>query len=221
METGYGGEGVLKINGQAFNKDAKTRLISGNIQLEAGKPVTFLAELQHARHSGAARVYWIIPDTVKVDADAVLERVKTEGTTLLLLDNAASWMPTISKHCHIDYKGSFAVGSNWLGGVHFVTQHPILKDLPTNKGMDWPYEAVVRNGNERSGLLMTGEQLIAGAYHCFPQQLGTAMGEIPCGKGKIIFSTLDICNNLSHPSTTAAVARKLLLNMIAFANQKE
>ena len=221
METGYGGEGVLKINGQAFNKDAKTRLISGNIQLEAGKPATFLAELQHARHSGAARVYWIIPDTVKVDADAIVERVKKEGTTLLLLDNAASWMPTISKHCHIDYKGSFAVGSNWLGGVHFVTQHPILKDLPTNKGMDWPYEAVVRNGNERSGLLLNGETLIAGAYHCFPQQLGTAMGEIPCGKGKIIFSTLDICNNLSHPSTTAAVARKLLLNMIAFANQKE
>ena len=46
--------------------------------------------------------------------------------------------------------------------------------------------------------------------------LGTAVGVIPCGKGKIVVSTLDIAGELNSSDTSACVARKLLCNFIAF-----
>jgi hypothetical protein len=46
--------------------------------------------------------------------------------------------------------------------------------------------------------------------------LGTAVGIIPCGKGRIIVSTLDIASQLRSADTSAHVARKLLCNFLAF-----
>jgi hypothetical protein len=106
-----------------------------------------------------------------------------------------------------------------LGGVYFAKQHPLFSSLPTNEGMNWPYQAVVRNGSERFALEVEGEELIAGAYHCYPMKLGTAVGIIPCGKGKIIFSTLDICGNLASKESSANVARKLLCNFIEYSGK--
>jgi hypothetical protein len=128
----------------------------------------------------------------------------------------------------IKYNGSFTVGRTWAGGVHFVREHPLFKDLPVNDGMNWPYQAVVRDGNNRSGLLLEGEELVAGAFHAntplanppVPIHLGTAVGIIPCGKGKIIVSTLDIASNLNGPDGPADVARKLLCNFIEYAVAK-
>jgi hypothetical protein len=48
-------------------------------------------------------------------------------------------------------------------------------------------------------------------------QLGTAVGIIPSGKGKIVVSTLDICSHLHDPPGPAEVARKLFINYISFA----
>jgi hypothetical protein len=67
---------------------------------------------------------------------------------------------------------------------------------------------------------MQGEELVAGAYHSYPQQLGTSVGIIPYGKGKIIFSTLDIYNSLNLPESTAEVSRKLLCNYLEFAGKR-
>lgn len=69
----------------------------------------------------------------------------------------------------------------------------------------------------RSGLLLEGETLVAGAWHSYPMSLGTAMGVIPCGKGQIIVSTLDIADQLRSTDTSAEVARKLMCNFINFA----
>lgn len=82
--------------------------------------------------------------------------------------------------------------------------------------MNWPYQAVVRNGKTRSGLLLDGEELVVGAWHSYPMALGTAVGVIPCGKGRIIVSTLDIASQLRSADTSANVARKLLCNFLAF-----
>ncbi len=105
-----------------------------------------------------------------------------------------------------------------MGGVAFAKKHPLFKDLPVNQGLSWSYEAVVKSGNERIGLIMEGEELVAGSYHCFPQMLGTNVGVIDCGKGKIVFSTLDIYNNLQSNESVAGVAKKLLCNYIDFAS---
>ena len=220
MEVAYGGDGSLMINGQKMQYDAKTKLIKGDIELTEGKSVSVKATLQHRRHAGACRLFWSTPDPIKIDAQTIINGVKENGTSLIIIDNAASWMDLITKNTNVKYNGSFKVGTNWLGGVAFNKAHPLFKDLPVNQGLNWPYEAVVHNGNERLGFEMEGEELVAGSYHCFPQKLGTSVGIINCGKGKIIFSTLDITGNLQSEESTSAVAKKLLCNYIDFANAK-
>ncbi len=216
LEYGYGGEGVFEINGQKSTTVSKTKC-SLTVNLEAGKPVVVKVELRHKRYSGAARLFWSIPDPTNFDAQKLIDRVKNEGTSLIIIDNAASWMELIAKNTSVKYIDKFTIGTNWLGGTHFVKDHPLFKDLPVNCGLSWPYEAVVKNGNERLGLQLEGEELVVGNYHCYPQKLGTAVGIIPCGKGKIIFSTLEIFNNLTSTESTAGVARKLLCNYILYS----
>ena len=213
LEYGYGGEGIFEINGKKSTNISKSNC-KLTVDLEAGKPVILKVELRHKRYSGAARLYWSIPDPNAFDAQKLIDRVKNEGTTLVIIENADSWMELISKNTAIKYSDKFTIGTNWLGGTHFVKDHPLFNGLPVNCGLSWPYEAVVKNGNERIGLQLEGEELVVGNYHCFPQKLGTAVGVIPCGKGKIIFSTLEIFNNLQSKESTAGVARKLLCNYI-------
>ena len=216
LEVGYGGEGSLTIDGKTFELDKKDKLVKGELQLVAGKPVAIKVTLQHRRYDGGCRLFWSIPNPNPINAQAIIDRVKNDGTTLIIIDNVASWMDLITHNANVKYTDKFVVGSNWLGGVAFVKEHQLFKDLPVNQALNWPYEAVVHNGNERVGLEMEGEELVAGSYHCYPQRLGTSVGIINCGKGKIIFSTLDIYNNLQSSESTSAVAKKLLCNYIDF-----
>ena len=195
------------------------------IQLEAGKSVPIKVEWRQGVGEGQCRLLWVAPASTPPDPQKLLDRVRQDGTTLILLDNAADWMGIIRQNNpSITYNGSFIVGRTWAGGVHFVRQHPLFKDLPVNDGMNWPYQAVVRNGNSRSGLLLEGDELVAGEFHAntplsnppVPISLGTAVGVIPCGRGRIIVSTLDISSNLPAPEGPADVARKLLCNFIEY-----
>jgi hypothetical protein len=69
----------------------------------------------------------------------------------------------------------------------------------------------------RNALRLEGEELVAGAYNSPACDLGTAVGIVSCGKGKIIFSTLEILADLNGRPGPADVARKLLCNYIEFA----
>ncbi|HTQ39510.1 MAG TPA: PA14 domain-containing protein [Pirellulales bacterium] len=203
---------------------------TSTLQLESGKPVPIKVEWHQATGDAECRLLWTVPAGVeRPSSQKLIDRVRNDGSTLIVLENAPEWLELAKSIVpEIKYDGSFRVGTTWAGGVHFVRQHPLFKDLPTGGGMDWPYQAVVRDGNSRSGLLLTGDDLAAGAFHSntplamppAPINLGTAVGVVPCGKGKIIVSTLDILGNLAGPEGPADVARKLLCNYIEFANQK-
>jgi hypothetical protein len=52
-------------------------------------------------------------------------------------------------------------------------------------------------------------------------QLGTVAGVIPLGRGRVVFSTLDICSNLNAPDGPAHVARKLLCNFLEYAGARQ
>jgi hypothetical protein len=75
------------------------------------------------------------------------------------------------------------------------------------------------DGRSRYGLRVEGEQLVAGCWQSTPMDLGTVVGVVPCGKGRIIFSTLEICPHLNDPAGPADVARKLFCNYIEYAAQ--
>ena len=210
----------LWINGQLLFDDFKERrnqINRGEIELEADKPVPIRLEFWHKRGNAQCKLLWAPPETEEPDAAKLIARVRRDGTTLLILDRADTWMKLIQQNTPVKYSGSFRIGTTWLGGLHFVRGHPLFKDLPVDTAMNWPYQAVVRNGKTRSGLLLEGEELVAGAWHSYPMALGTAVGIIPCGKGRIIVSTLDIASQLQSTDTSAHVARKLLCNYLAFS----
>ena len=209
----------LWVNGELLIDDMETRdsiINRGHVHLEAGKPVTIRLEFWHRRGNAACRLLWSPPELHPPDPERLLARVRDEGTTLLILDRADTWMDLIQKDTGVKYSGSFTIGTTWLGGLHFVRQHPLFDELPINTAMDWPYQAVVSDGKTRSGLLLEGEELVAGAWHCYPMKLGTAVGVIPYGKGKIIVSTLNIPDQLNSPEPSASVAKKLLCNFISY-----
>ena len=209
----------LWVNGQLLFDDLNPNrnvVNRGHIQLDAEQPVTVRLDFWHRKGNAQCKLLWAPPETDAPDLTHLLARVRDDGTTLIILDRADTWMDLIQKNTDVKYNGSFKIGTAWLGGLHFVRKHPLFDGLPVNTAMDWPYQAVVRNGKARSGLLLEGEQLVAGAWHCYPMKLGTAVGVIPCGKGRIVVSTLDIASQLRSSDSSAEVARKLLCNFIAF-----
>lgn len=190
------------------------------LELKAGQPVPVLMEFAHHRGAGRCELLWAPPVETPPNLDRLFERVRDDGTKLVILEYADHWMPLIMKYSKLRYSGSFKVGSAWLGGIHFIREHPLAEGLPVNTAMDWPYQALVRNGKERSGLLIEGEEFVAGAWHCneenSPMQLGTALGVVPCGKGSIIVSTLDISRQLGSEDGPAQVARRMLCNFLKY-----
>ncbi|MDD4922762.1 MAG: PA14 domain-containing protein, partial [Bacteroidales bacterium] len=186
------------------------------IQFEAGKPVAFSVSYRQGEKSGMVQLQWSLPGTSAISPDMLFERAKRDGTKLIFLESSVTWLDYIAKNTGLVQKGYFPVGMNWVGGVQFVREHPLFKNLPVNTGLNWPYQAVVNDGNHRFGLRLEGEEMIVGAYKSAPFDLGTVVGVIPCGKGKIILSTLDIVNNLDNPSGPAEVARKLFCNYIGY-----
>ncbi|HEU5396057.1 MAG TPA: PA14 domain-containing protein, partial [Verrucomicrobiae bacterium] len=210
----------LSVNGKVLFDDLYTHnapMNRGRIKLIAGQAVALRLDLWHRKGNAQCKLLWALPQPHAPNAARLIERVHDDGTTLIILDRADTWMKLITNSTDAKYDGSFTIGTAWLGGLFFVRSHPLFQDLPVNTAMSWPYQAVVRNGRSRTGLRLEGEQLVAGAWHSFPMDLGTAVGVIPCGKGKIIVSTLDIAGQLDSTDTSADVARKLLCNFIDYA----
>ncbi len=190
------------------------------IKLEAGKPAHIEVIYRQSGQSGTVKVKWATPSSTSIAPEKLLERVKNDGTTLVLLGMTETWMQSVADYTGTDYNGYYAVGKDWIGGIHFVKDHPLFDGLPVNTAMNWPYQAVVRDGDQRFCFRINGEDMAAGSYRSTPFELGTAVGVIPCGKGKIIFSSLDIANNLDNPAGPAEVARKLLCNYIKYSSAK-
>ncbi len=184
--------------------------------MEAGKPVRIRVIYRQSKADGKIQLKWSRPSATTISPYLLLDRVKNEGTNLVLLGLSETWMKAVADYAGLEYDGYYAVGQNWVGGIHFVKEHPLFDGLPVNDSMSWPYQAVVRNGDQRFGFRIKGEDMAAGSYRSTPFELGTNVGVIPCGKGKIIFSTLDIADNLSNPEGPAEVARKLICNYIKY-----
>jgi len=219
-----GGGGVrLEVDGKVLidGLRVKGRQASDRVELalEAGRPVRLSLEFAHMRGSGRCRLYWAVPDVAPISLRRLLERVRDDGTRLVIVDHAEDWMEHLTAYSKINYTGSVKVGSAWLGGVHFARSHPLLEGLPVNDALGWPWQAVVAEGRERKLLLLEGEELAVGAWHCneekTPMSLGTAVGVIPCGRGRVVFSTLAIADQVGEPAGPADVARRLLCNYLS------
>lgn len=215
MDLFIKGQRVLRTHGHAGP-------LVLELDLEAGKPVPVRMEYQ-ADLAGAAPVIqlgWSPLLQAALSPAKLLERVANDGTTLLLMRESRYWMDILRKRGVIRYGGDFRIQQNWIGGQYFVREHPLFKGLPVNRALDWPYQAVVDEDAEgaRYALNLEGEELVVGAYQSYPFALGTAVGVIPFGKGRIVVSTLDISPKLSARTGPAEVARKLMCNYIEYVS---
>lgn len=194
------------------------------IYMEKGKPVHVRVGYYQHTSSGSIKLLWSQPGSQRVSPQTILDRAKNDGTTVVVLGKTETWMNHVANSVNAThlYKDSirinkvYTVGENWVGGIHFVKNHPLFRGLPVNCEMGWPYQSVVEDGANRYGFSMNGAELVVGSYRSWPFNLGTAVGVIPYGKGKIVFSTLNIAQKLNAGESAAEVARRILCNYINF-----
>jgi beta-galactosidase len=125
--------------------------------------------------------------------------------------------------------GEWATLGGWAAKSHIVTKHPIFNGLPTNMIMHGVYENV---HPKTSMSKQKGGNYIAGmiGYDHFPDNddmkrhyngpgevwWAADVLEVAMGKGKMLFSTLRIIENLGLDP----VADKILFNMIEYASNQ-
>jgi hypothetical protein len=182
------------------------------LDLVAGQSVDFRVDYVRGDGDASVTLLWLPPGGKKLDPAQILARAQT-GTSIIIADHAEDWLPALKQATGVTYTGTFKVGNVWLGGQFFVREHPLFAGLPVNCALNWPYQAVV--DDHRIGVKIEGEQLVAGCWQSTSCQLGTAVGIVPFGKGRIIFSTLNIVPKLGMANPPSLVARKLLANFIA------
>lgn len=210
----------MEVNGQRIADDwgnKKDVTFTSPFYFEQGEKVNIMVQYRQTTPDGMVQLMWTMPGTSAIAPESIVDRAVSDGTTLLLLKSPESWMEFLNPTANIGYTENFTVGTDWVGGVHFVTDHPVLHGLPVNTAMNWPYQELVKNGNQRLGFKIADENFIAGAYRSWPFHLGTAMGEAPCGKGRVLYSTLRLTEPLSSPEPAAEPARKLFGNIIRWA----
>jgi len=190
---------------------------SGEIYLEAGK--SYDIKLEYYQESGGRtiKLLWKTPAMTSGDEmlDDILRRVKEDGTNLLITAGTGRWAELIASRGAIKFNGIQTLGDVWVGGNIFVREHPLFKNLPVNQGMNWEYQEIIPYWIPRYGLMLEDEEVIAGTVNYNEPRLGTAVGIVKYGKGKIVFSTLDM-RALNSNGGGADVVRKIMCNYIEF-----
>ncbi|MCR5277765.1 MAG: glycoside hydrolase family 2 [Bacteroidales bacterium] len=204
----------LKINDETVYSSGRGQRTDGKATLQAGVPAKVEILFRHPRSNARCRLDWAVPSPDMPDPQKLMERAAQDGTRVFILQGAEDWAEYIAANSRAQFKGNFYVGTNWLGGVMFNKPHAVFNELPAGSALNWPYQALIHTGVERMGFEMEGEELLVGAYHSYPMNIGTAMGIVPVGKGSVLFSTLDIYGNIVNESAAGLVAKKLVFNMI-------
>ena len=151
----------------------------------------------------------------------ILRRVREDGTKLVLVEDAEVWLKKLrDAKAFPEYK-VFHPHKTWVGHNLFVADHPIFDGLPKNCAMNWEYQKLaVYDGPKHFGLLMEGEEALAGVVGVPLRGIATSVGVVPCGKGKIMFSSLDLAPNLASSDKAAVTPKKIFANILRWAAEK-
>lgn len=213
----------FKVNGHIISDDwrnTKDVVTARPFELHKGERVNIEVQYRQTAPSGYIQLVWTLPGQSEVSPESLFARAEKDGTNIILLNNTDTWMQTVCNAVGANYKDFYSVGRNWVGGVHFVRDNKYFDKMPVNIGMGWPYQALVRDGDRRIGFEMDDENMYVGSYRSWPFHLGSAFGEYTLGKGKIIYNTLDIEDNLLRKDSDASVARRLFYNILRESTKK-
>jgi beta-galactosidase len=139
--------------------------------------------------------------------DSILEKVKGEGTRLILWPDdergAEAFAKALAERHIVEYTGLVGnLNAPWFGSWFFVRKHWLLDGLPVNCAMDWRYGVSAfggpqwleekPRGTSTEGLLLDGPGIEAaigfGADHNI--HVGISGCVIPYGKGQILLYCL-------------------------------
>ena len=195
---------------------------SSTIDLVAGREVPIHIEYFQGKAGAVMRLHWTTPAMFARAAELARElvrRAREDGATVLILRHADTWASLLGRERVVVEHGWMKCGEWWLGGGFFVREHPLFAGLPVNGAMDWEYQCLVHYGAKRFGLLLDGEEAVVGCVTGHEHKVATAVGVVPCGRGRIVLSTLDLLSTLNEPPGPADVGRSILCNFIAFAGK--
>jgi hypothetical protein len=190
------------------------------VELEAGKAYPLRLDYYQAGDAAGLSLRWILPSAERVHLKDILKRVNN-GMTLFVLEDAAGWARKIEGEGGLEYEGEMKLGKAWLGGSYFVRRHPFFEGLPVNQAMNWEYQVFARYDNPgRAGLLLEGEEAVVACVTGHEHRVATAVGIVPHGKGRIVFSTLAIAPHLNTSDSASAMARAVFLNYLAWIESR-
>lgn len=175
--------------------------------------------------------------------DSILERVKNDGTTAILLSPGPwgggykgddTFIRRLAERKIVkQYNGISQLNMGCYGGGYFAGESPLLAGLPQRCSLSWEYQLLANRPivNFNAGLLdepplfdnnfslmIPDIKTVVGAYSFkwgrpYPE-LGVALGVIPYGKGNIVVSSLQILPHLNSPAPAAQTVRRLFSNLI-------
>lgn len=145
--------------------------------------------------------------------NTLLDRVAS-GSRLIVLQHADRWAEELAglfSHYAIEYKRSVRWGTD---GRLIAGKHRILDGLPQSQAMHWEFQGFY--DDDLSGLDITRlgtETIVALACENRPDILD-ALVRIPCGRGEVYLTTLNILDELGNKRPESATAKRVFLNMV-------
>ncbi|MBR4596824.1 MAG: hypothetical protein IKO42_00285, partial [Opitutales bacterium] len=191
-------------------------------KMAAGKMYPIKIEAYQDGGDWLSSLKWKLPvPETKVDLQKVLKRVAEDGTKLILIEGAEDWLKELRAAGAFPKYEVFHPHKTWVGHNMFVKDHPFFEGLPVNCGMNWEYQnLVVYDGPKHFGLVMEGEEPLVGLVGVPLRGIATSVGIVDYGKGKIVFSSLDIAPNLALGTKASATAKKIFANILKWAEKK-
>jgi beta-galactosidase len=215
-----GHEDILTVDWKSMTVPSTGAIASDNAALTAFLNTTKGLNLPQFSTGLGTLKYIVTTGTGNFTKSDLLSRVNTDGTTLIIVDNANTWMSTLTSSGVVTGSvGTMTQSQNWVGGGYFVRRHPMFNYLPVNCAMNWEYQNFVSyylaNGKQY-GFQMSGEEPVVTDWDNHEHRLCTSVGILTYGKGKIIFSALDIVDYLALSTGASNIPKKVLLNYLAW-----
>ena len=125
-----GGSQVADKGGQP----GRPRIRQLNLKLEAGRPISLRVELLQKSGSAMMQLLWKTPVPDKTGPEQVLERARRDGTTIVILDRADTWLGTAWKSHWHSARQRICHRFGLAGGTILRKRAPAVRGPPRQPG---------------------------------------------------------------------------------------
>lgn len=198
------------------------RITSRAVELEAGELVSLRVDYLQQKDASRVSLEWSRPSSaaaVRYVGERLLRAVAEDGLDLVVLDHADGWARELQRQGSLSAVERLQMDRYWLGGGFFARPHPLLEGLPAEGALGRHWQTLVHYGQPLWALRAPELQRVIGATTDHDPRLGTALGWVPHGRGRVLLCSLDVLSALEKGPGAADLARHLLQNMIEWGGR--